>query len=287
MKAIRNLCVVAMALAFWGCTSWPTGTSAVPMGGDPAIAAGSESYTVLLHPPFLGPDHVRDATDGKRRVEDATKWSGVYIVHEERSSSVYLGRYSEANQATTDLERVRKWKMPDGEQPFSQAIVTKLAGESVGRPEWDLGRATDPNWYYTVVIAEFHNVPEEGYTNRKQLAAANCEDLRRQGVEAYYFHGPAKSFVTIGAFPVSAFKMETLPNGSRRDVFASEALMKIMHDWPCLAVNGYKARFKGSNEFEGTYVSAISEYRSAKVAPAPEARPAGRTIPDYRQPQPR
>ena len=279
MKAVRNVCMAAMALALLGCTDWPGRSTAVPTGGDKSIAAGEESFTILLCAPYMGFDHVRDAAEGKRWTEESTKWNGVYAVHEERSSSLYMGRYAEANQATADLGKIRGWKSAAGGQPFALAMMTRLAGERVGRPEWDLSGAKDPNWCYTVVIAEFYNVPEKGHTSRKQLAAANCEDLRNKGVEAFYFHGPAKSFLTIGVFPITAFKTITAPNGFRQDDYSSEALRKVMHDHPFLAINGRQAKLKGSETYEGTYVQAISEYSVGKVAPPP---PGWR----YRSPSP-
>jgi hypothetical protein len=278
--------MAATGLALLGCTEgqgggqgwkgwqgWKGGDTAAPTGGDKTIAAGEESYTILLCAPYMGFDHVRDSAEGKRWTEEATKWKGVYVVHEERSSSLYMGRYADEGGAVADLAKIRVWKSTDGGQPFALAMVTKLAGERVGRPEWDLSGAKDPNWVYTVVIAEFYNVPKEGYTSRKQLAAANCEDLRSKGVEAFYFHGPAKSFLTIGVFPIDAFKTDFVPMGpdktSSRMRFASEALKKVMHDYPYLAVNGRQAKLKGTDSYEGTYVQAISEYSVGKITPAP------------------
>jgi hypothetical protein len=285
IKALGMVCWAAAGLAVLGCSNgggdaamqWPTwkppwsADTATPSPGDTSLTANSESYTILLCPPFRGSDHVRNAKAGEKAVKDATGWSGVYLVHEEQDSSLYFGHYLTAKKAGAELLKVRAWKMTNGSLPFSLAIVTRLAGSDIGPRQWDLSGAKDPNWAYTLVIAEFHNVPEEDYLSRKEDAVTYCRNLRGRGQETFFYHGPSKSMVTLGVFPVSAFHTETMPNGMLQDVIESEALRKAMRSFPDLLINGFKAKAKGSRAtMEGTYVTAVSDYCPSNHAPLPK-----------------
>ena len=63
------------------------------------------------------------------------------------------------------------------------------------RPEWDLRNA---DGRYTLQVAAFFTAPE--VSNHKMAAVQYVEQLRKEGYEAYYHLGEAKSVVTIGAF---------------------------------------------------------------------------------------
>jgi hypothetical protein len=253
-----------------------------PTGGTPSGPEAKAGYTILLCPPYAGADRARLSAEAKRKTQSATGWTGVYVVHEERTSGLYLGQYASQEEAERDLQRARQYKTPQGAQPFRTAVVTRRPGHRVGRPEWDLAGATG---YYTVVIAEFYSEP--GVTeDRMELTVANCEDLRRQNVEAYYYHGPAKSYVTIGVFPVEAYRMEETSDGGVRAVIEDERIAKILKERPYLAVNGYQEVVSLPNPVTGrldrlytsTYVHAISAFLVGKTEPPPPRR---------RQPQPR
>jgi hypothetical protein len=284
-----GLTLTAIALAGVGCDQFnPAPLGATNHSTNSSAGDTSESYTILLCPAFDGSDHVRLAAEAKRKTEAATKWSGVYVVHEDVSSCLYMGRYASPEEAQADLKKAHQWRTNDGTQSFRLALVTKRPGERVGPPEWDLANAVDPNGY-TVVIAEFYNVPQGGFTARKELAVENCKLLRQKDVEAYYHHGPTKSFVTIGMFPASAFRMEPTPDGKGvRAVVNSDGIQKVMKERPKLAVNGREEKVptgmiepatgKPRMVFTPTYVQPISEYIGAKAA---------NPTPDTGQPQPR
>lgn len=253
---------------------------------DPAEVPDSEGYTILLTS-FVRRDHVRRAVSSKEKTATVTGWKDLLVVHEADRSQLYRGRYSTVKEAAGPLEAARRWRSPMGLAPFESAIVVKRKGEGVGPPEWDLASATG---WYTVVVGEFFNCsgPDSPVivTHRKELAVANCRDLRKQGYEAFYAHGPTKSVVTIGNFPRRAYRMEQAPDGAAIAVLVDENLKRIMKEWPKLAVNGYEEivtvpdpktgqYIKGPT---GTYVTAISDYRGS--ATFPTSRPA-------LQPQPR
>ena len=280
MTVWRWLGIAAIAMAAVGC-SMSTFETSEPTGGSGGAGAAPGGFTILLCT-FEGPDHIRDATESKRKTENVTHWKNLYVVHEAEWSCLYLGRYASQEDAGKDANKIQNWRSPGTTMgaalyPFKQAYVQTRAEPRVGPPQWDLANATDPNWRYTVVIAQFHNVPEEGFTTRKQKAVDNCLVLRdKQGLDAYYFHGPEQSFVTIGLFPRQAFYMEQLPDGTARPVIKDYKMGEVLEEWPYLAVNGYKCQSTfvtmGVQEkrYLTSYVQGLSEFRSGTVA-----RPGG------------
>ena len=254
------------------------------IGEAPSVPEGREAYTILLCPPYLGADHARDSAEARRKTEAATGWKNVYVVHEDRTSSLFLGRYAKEEEALRDIEKVRQWKTPQGTLPFQYALVTKRAGQHVGPPEWDLAQAKVDRDGYTVVIAEFHNVGE--FAERMEMTVENCRDLRGTKVEAYYFHGPTRSYLTIGVFPAEAYQTEAAPRGGVRAVLVDERIKRILRERPFLAVNGYPAEVGEADprthqgKFKLTYVTPISEFLVGKVeAPPPRRQPQPRQGP--------
>ena len=273
MRGWYVLGIAAIAVAALSCDSSFFNTSVT--GGKSPEGGAFEGFTIFLCPPYDGPGRTGEAADAKRKTEAATGWKGIYVVHEERRSGLYLGRYDTVEDAGKELERVRRWRGSTGSSPFASAYVARRAGERVGQPQWDLANAADPNWRYTVVIAEFHNLPEERFFTRKEMAVENCRELRREGKEAFYCHGPEQSFVTIGLFPRQAFRMEQLPDGGTRSVIAEERIKAIMKEKPYLAVNGYEDKMVTINpmtgrpeaRITGTYVTSISDFRGGAAGP--------------------
>lgn len=223
----------------------------------PAESADDEGFTVLLTA-FAGQDHVTVANSYRKSTEAATHWRNVYVVHEDSISNIYWGRYSNLEDAGKSLRTAQQWNRSGIEYPFASAMIVRIPGNNPGRPEYDLRNATG---FYTLVIAHFYNDPEEGVKNRKQYAVDNCEELRKQGVEAYYFHGPRVSMVTVGSFPEKAYvTMTSEKEGYAMAVPNSDALKQVWDKYPCLAVNGYRE--------QSTEVGIVSGKLEKKASPS-------------------
>jgi hypothetical protein len=261
--------------------------------GPQAPPEGGEAFTILLCPPYAGADHVREATEAKRKTEAATGWSGIYVVHESSASSLYMGRYASQKEAGAKAQKVRAWKSSLDTLPFQYAVVIKRVSEAAGPREWDLARMQYAPGYYTVVIAEFFNEPENGFTQRMEMAVENCRDMRNKNIEAYYYHGPTKSLLTIGAFPASAYYMKTSPDGRSYPVIGDERLAKVLKDRPALAVNFFAQKltavnprtFKTETQYTPSYVTAISEFRHGRTDLAPPIPPSSTNsrVPQFRE----
>jgi hypothetical protein len=217
---VRNVTFVASAVA----------TVLLPAGG---CESGGERVGFGAAPPeedvyairclgVSGADHVEVARRCEQLLRQVRELRAdlVKVVHDEAVSTVYYGRYrrdyDEASGRESfrpdyrrDLELVRRLSVAAGEGggaaryqwPFLHATIEPLPYEGGGRPEWDLSRAEG---YYSWQIAVFYN---EGRMRERRTAAEQyVQQLREQGVEAYYHHGPTRSSVCVGLFPEAAIQ---------------------------------------------------------------------------------
>jgi hypothetical protein len=206
-------------------------------------------YTIMLKL-FGGPQHVRQAKRFKAETKQATRWRELFIVHGKTSSTLYWGRHDESSDAVKNLKRARQFKTSAGFRIYEQARITTVPGVNPGPPEWELPKAQGA---YSVVVAIFHNVEtldvfdekkeefvekEIHYYTRKQDAAAYCRELRAQGEEAYYHHGPAQSAVTVGSFPEGSIIMTG--GAVRRPEIRDPRIKRLIAKYEFLAVNGQK-----------------------------------------------
>lgn len=227
---------VVLGLGLYGCSEGQTG-GLLPLGNEPPPDNASFTILLCLVP---GPNHVADAEAYKNTVAKATGWRDVYLVHESEWSKLYRGRYLSPHQAQGDLEQAQAWRDSRGLLPFARALVMPLpAPKQVGPPEWSLLRTSG---VFTVTVAEFYDVPEASYVGRKDFAVQCCRELRSRGLEAYYYHGPAKSFVSIGAFPESSYPSVN-QNGTMRRAVRDPRIQSILQKFPHLAVNGRQDLF--------------------------------------------
>lgn len=232
MKQHWHWLAVAAALIVTGCST--TGGSPLALFSKPP--ADDEDFTICLTT-FSGLDHVAQSDKSRSATEAATGWKGIVVIHQDGSSSLLWGSYHTVADAQNDLAKSRQWTSSAGYQPFYTALIMRRPTDNPGSPEFDLANAQGD---LTLVIGEFYNDPDKGITGRKQYAVDNCVDLRKKGQEAYYYHGPRTSLVTIGAFKNSAYKTVVGSDGFARAVPEDPALKKVLEAFPHLAVNGYE-----------------------------------------------
>jgi hypothetical protein len=191
------------------------------------------SYTILLSV-FRGENHMAEARNTKVTVEKSSSWNDLFVVHKAGWSELYRGRYVSMEDAQGDLKKTKAWRDALGDQPFAHAMVMALPGKEVGPPEWNLLRT---GGVFTVAVAEFYDVPEASYVGRKDFAVRCCREFRAEGLEAYYYHGPAKSFVCIGSFPEASYPSIN-EGGKIKQVVRDERIRALLKRFPLLAVNG-------------------------------------------------
>ncbi len=244
----------ALTIALCGCQNATMQGSAGSSGGSsllgnltkpsgPANPAPPSSdidqFTILLRS-HGGPDHVQEAELFRKRLTVDEGWKDVYVIHKDNHSELCWGTYPSIKDAGPNLQKAREFTVR-GERIFEVAAVVVLPGKDVGPPEWNISNAKG---FYTVLVAEFYDVPEAQYLGRKGFAVKYCEQLRKDGMEAYYMHGPSKSFVYVGSFPETAIRKVELQDEMVRPVVQDKNMLEIMRKIPLLAVNGNSQRLR-------------------------------------------
>ena len=194
-------------------------------------------YTILLYADGE-PGHMARMQHYKQAAQEDTGWGDLRVVHKQAGSELFRGTYPSTEAAQDDLKKAKQYVAPAGVNVFAQAMIVPLPGQHVGPSEWDLTNACGA---YSVAIAVFYDVPKADYVGRKQFAVDYCTQLRQEGKEAYYHHGPSQSTVTVMAFPESAIQMVT--DGSRvRPKVLDPRVTQVMDEFEFLAVNGRKQK---------------------------------------------
>lgn len=134
------------------------------------------------------------------------------VLREDRDGSarLYYGTYARPSDPRTgkrpvpdgmrrDLDMLRGFGTDDGRRFFTQAMPVRLPPPDVGPPEWDL-RSVRAAYSLQVGIFE----PTDDFSDYKQAAVEFCGLLREKGFDAYYYHTPVSSTVTVGRFGADA-----------------------------------------------------------------------------------
>ena len=173
-----------------------------PIEGVPPADAQWTIYCQAI----AGPDHVQRANMIKAELLRATGLKDWYVIHSDTESVIYYGFYrsisdpkdkKESERAQAELAKMTQLADQHGNRIFAQCLFVQVtAPDPNAPPEWDLRNA---NGFWSLEIAVYKDSPE-----RKQAAVDAVREARKQGIEAYYYHGPTASSVCIGAWPREA-----------------------------------------------------------------------------------
>lgn len=173
----------------------------------PVAPAGAQ-WTLYCRT-IRGPLHVEQSTRFKSELAMNPQLKGWYLVHHDDDSIVCYGYYANISeaQARNDKRRIESLTDVSGQPVFTGVCFQPIASpDPEAPPEWNLGN-TPGRMYWSLQIAAFRDNPL-----RKKAAVEAVRDLRKQGIEAYYFHGPTISSVCIGAWPIQAVKRQAEDN---------------------------------------------------------------------------
>ncbi len=152
---------------------------------------------------------VRDEDDGAARL-----YYGTYY----RRTNPKTGKRSIPKKLVTDLEFIKQLG-DSGQSFFLGARKVRMPLPNVGNPDWDLKNAEG---VYTLQVAVFE--PTDDFWDCKQAASEYCKYLRKQNLEAYFYHADASSMVTVGLFGEDA--LITQQKGLRRYSAKVKSLQK-------------------------------------------------------------
>jgi len=193
--------------------------------------------------------------------------SDAYVERRGDTHVVAYGRYKDpmSDQAQGDLVRIRATVI-DGKQPYLGAALTPPPFETAGNiPQFNLSIAKDfpanRNCIYTLQVAQYRRLDDVSPTMAereefRRAAEGAAVTLRREGEEAYYYHGPRMSVVTIGMFTDKEYRTQNTrsANDPRSTVVLTRPvesleIKQLRERQPYNLVNGQamKTRTKGSS----------------------------------------
>lgn len=159
---------------------------------------------------FRGPSALEGAKQGLYKVQTQLGLQDAYLGERSGGVAILYGKYSgpQDPQAQSDLATIKAIKI-EGEPLFTEAILAPpQAAPSEGElPDFDLALVKDAqaDAIYTLQVGIYRNMdgrdasPQE-LAEFRDAAERAVVALRAQGQEAYYYHGPRSSTVTVGLF---------------------------------------------------------------------------------------
>ncbi|MFO0835327.1 MAG: hypothetical protein U0638_10170 [Phycisphaerales bacterium] len=185
------------------------------------------------------------------RVRGVEGMSDAFVTTRGRTFVVAYGKYDspEASNAKSDLQRIRAIEI-DGQRPFARSFLmppskVALAGSA---PELDLlnaRRMFGAQAKYTLQVGRYarSDFAPPGESERKEfrkLAEEAAAKLRKDGEQAFYYHGDTMSLVTIGLFNDADLPTKDRP--------ASARLRDLQTRFPDNLLNGAGVRIRRPGE---------------------------------------
>lgn len=233
-----------------------------PPAGDAPGTSGDAVWSIVI----IGYPETEEASarTALEKVQTVGKLPDAYLEKRGKTWVVAYGRYTGATDpaAKRDLDRVRTMEI-DAARPFEKALLVPPPPEALRGTiaEHDLSRVKQrvgKRARYTLQVAVYERPDGKPPTDKelaeiRSTAEKAAAQLRREGDEAYYYHGPLRSTVTIGVFGDSDVTyQETLPNGDVMTVPAREgfAIKNVRAKYPNNLVNGkgVMTRVRGQKE---------------------------------------
>ena len=210
-------------------------------GGDSGTMESGDSAWSIVVATFEGPAHEANAEQQRGLAVSRTSSAAWWVQSGPDSSVLYYGKYPSAQdkQARADLAQVRRL-MRDGIVPRDPNLGGALVPVNLSQPSGEIGeldlrsvpvRRSDEGeeLVYTLQIGFYESrTRQEARDAAEQAARA----LRSEGVEAYYFHGPNLSMLTVGTFGEDGAMQD-----GQRFVYSQE-VQDIQRDFPYNMVNG-------------------------------------------------
>lgn len=204
--------------------------------------AANSTWSIVIDA-FRGDGKEEVARECLQKVRTQGGLTEAYMEDRGKSTVVAVGRFptSDSKEAKAALANVRGTEVMIASiktKPFANAFLAPPATIPGTLPEYDLRQAQklNGNWaIYTLQIAMYSRLdkdatPEEMKEFRKAAEQA-VTILRHEGEQAFYYHGPKGSMVTIGLFGTEDFD----PQAPKND---SPALTALRQRFPYNYFNG-------------------------------------------------
>lgn len=181
-------------------------------GGDGRPGSMTDAGWSIVLVAYSGADARQRAGAAAETIRGRVDLPLVRVQDRGRGAAVVAGSYRSPadGAAQRDLARARAIAL-DGRTPFSSAFLAPPTGEADrgGLPQYHLSRAFTEfgsQSRYTLQIAVYESPNAREAERAAEQAAAQ---LRAEGEPAFYYHGPSRSMVTLGAFTGDEAGLET------------------------------------------------------------------------------
>lgn len=211
--------------------------------------------------------------DAERLLETvhATGLTGAYIAIRDKRPVIAFGRYTDPAdpQAQQGLQRVRQTDV-GGVTPFGAAMLLPPATVRAGADSDEINlrtvrqRMPKRDAAYTLQVGVFGRqdlgrpTPEELRLYQREAEQA-ARRYRSQGEQAFYFHGPNMSMVTIGVFS------EEDHDGSTQPPIESIRLRQTRQNHPYNLLNG-----EGIRETVRTETGSVKRLQASRLVAIPD-----------------
>ncbi len=206
-------------------------------GGGTTNLAPDAAWAIELVT-FEHPGHEAAAADTARQYEQQTGEADFWVRSHPTRSTVYFGKYRSRNahQAQRDLAKLRGMRGRRGFAPTTTALTAVMLNRPTEHAAFDLRHVPEsPDAVYTLQIAMYDELAGEDFRKQAERQAAR---LRERDEEAYFYHGPRHSLVTVGVFPHDAITV--IQSGPRRGLaeYHPQITEHYQQRHPHLQVNG-------------------------------------------------
>jgi hypothetical protein len=157
--------------------------------------AGGQGWAIRVAE-ITGEHRHEQAMEVASRLRTEAQLSDVWIEDTGNAAHVYHGRFANASdpKIRPALERVQAIEI-DGENPYAHSRLVPLVGEThVIADPFDLRQFIG---YYSLQIGFYDAAYGESF---REAAEQAVRVLREEGHEAYFYHGPYRSIITVGIF---------------------------------------------------------------------------------------
>ncbi len=166
-------------------------------------------------------------------------------------SVVYAGRFESADDpaAAALLGRVQQIQL-QGQQPFTEARLQARHDTGEAADPWDLA---PHHGKYSLAIAFYDSAFDEE-RGRRQAAEDAVKTFRDDGFDAYYYHRPQRSYITIGLWDEHQAFTEEIDTSSGETTFLqvySPQVLAMQERFPNLLGNGVTIELSMENESLG------------------------------------
>lgn len=190
-------------------------------GGGGGQGAKQEAYWSIVIEGFRGDEQESVAMQALEKVRTQGGLKEAYLEQREKATVVAIGKFADGtSKAARDmLAKVRNTEVVVAgvtTKPFAGSFLAPPANIPGSLPEYDLRQAKKRNgeWViYTLQIGVYTRLDKapdaKELAEFRKAAELAVTQLRREGEQAFYYHGPTKSMVTVGLFGADDYNIET------------------------------------------------------------------------------